>query len=192
MPSIKCAHCKQTHESVAEVRNCAGIKADGLLHEAYPSNSFASRDKGEGAQFRGSGTNRFGSAYDRNVAKGVQKTPVQRMTIASAALPSVPHARYALARIVNGEPVWRFYVVDKPQSGKWAGMTFVNVLASDTETRLVFMHQLDVLEAIAKDPKAAAADYGHQIGQCSVCNRQLTNPESIALGIGPICLGKLG
>lgn len=26
--------------------------------------------------------------------------------------------------------------------------------------------------------------------RCSICNRELTNPKSIELGIGPICRGK--
>ena len=30
--------------------------------------------------------------------------------------------------------------------------------------------------------------YGHETGNCSVCHRPLTDPKSIALGIGPICL----
>lgn len=40
---------------------------------------------------------------------------------------------------------------------------------------------------IAADPRAAAVEHGKLTGQCSVCNRPLTNPASVAAGIGPIC-----
>jgi hypothetical protein len=36
-----------------------------------------------------------------------------------------------------------------------------------------------------------AQAFGHQTGQCCVCSRTLTNPESVALGIGPICGGRI-
>lgn len=34
--------------------------------------------------------------------------------------------------------------------------------------------------------------YGMRSGTCGCCGKKLTTPESIALGIGPICAGKLG
>jgi len=36
-----------------------------------------------------------------------------------------------------------------------------------------------------------AAAYGKLYGQCIVCCRELTNPESIERGIGPICINKI-
>lgn len=41
------------------------------------------------------------------------------------------------------------------------------------------------------DPYAAIRDYGIFTGECWVCKRKLTNPESIARGIGPICEKRL-
>lgn len=35
-----------------------------------------------------------------------------------------------------------------------------------------------------------AADYGHTTGVCCCCGRDLTNPDSIAAGIGPVCASK--
>lgn len=46
-----------------------------------------------------------------------------------------------------------------------------------------------MLKVIDLDPKAAAAAHGIESGNCSVCGRDLTDPKSIALGIGPVCLG---
>jgi hypothetical protein len=46
------------------------------------------------------------------------------------------------------------------------------------------------LERVEADPKAAAAADGILTGRCSCCSRPLTDPTSIALGIGPICILK--
>ena len=48
-----------------------------------------------------------------------------------------------------------------------------------------------ILEA-ASDPLTAAVRYGRETGSCSCCGRDLTNPDSIAAGIGPICREKYG
>lgn len=48
-----------------------------------------------------------------------------------------------------------------------------------------------ILEA-ASDPLTAAVRYGKETGACSCCGRELTNPESIRMGIGPICREKFG
>lgn len=45
-----------------------------------------------------------------------------------------------------------------------------------------------LLAEVEVDPKEAAVAYGRATGRCSVCGRELTDPESIARAIGPICL----
>ena len=49
-----------------------------------------------------------------------------------------------------------------------------------------------VLSEAANDPLTAAIRYGKETGSCSCCGRDLTNAESIRLGIGPICREKFG
>ncbi len=51
---------------------------------------------------------------------------------------------------------------------------------------------LAILEDAASDPSKAAALYGREVGECSCCGRELTDPRSISLGIGPICARKFG
>lgn len=46
--------------------------------------------------------------------------------------------------------------------------------------------------ALLADPKAALEAYGKDTGICGICNRTLTDPVSIANGIGPICANKFG
>ncbi len=49
-----------------------------------------------------------------------------------------------------------------------------------------------VLLEAAADPLTAAIRYGKETGACSCCGRDLTNAQSIAAGIGPICREKYG
>lgn len=44
----------------------------------------------------------------------------------------------------------------------------------------------------AHDPKSAAIAYGKRFGSCSACGRELSNQESIDLGIGPVCAERFG
>lgn len=48
------------------------------------------------------------------------------------------------------------------------------------------------IELLVADPMTAAAEYVKRSNRCFVCNRRLTTPESIARGIGPICVEKIG
>ena len=50
----------------------------------------------------------------------------------------------------------------------------------------------DELIVIAQDPKEAAIAHGRNTGKCSCCGKELTDPKSIELSIGPICLKKWG
>ena len=46
--------------------------------------------------------------------------------------------------------------------------------------------------AVASDPAQAAIAYGKKFGACSICGRALTDADSIARGIGPICAENYG
>lgn len=61
-------------------------------------------------------------------------------------------------------------------------LTSRDCTAADSET----------VARVAADPAAAATAHGHEYGQCSCCGRELTNPESVARGIGPICAERWG
>jgi Family of unknown function (DUF6011) len=49
----------------------------------------------------------------------------------------------------------------------------------------------DVLREFNRNPSEALERYGRETGVCGVCDRTLTNPESIARGIGPVCARKV-
>lgn len=51
---------------------------------------------------------------------------------------------------------------------------------------------INAISATMDNPLPAAVAYGRQTGTCSCCGRELTNKESIELGIGPICRDSFG
>lgn len=50
----------------------------------------------------------------------------------------------------------------------------------------------DQIVRVGRDPLAEAVAHGKATGQCSCCGRELTDPASIAAGIGPICAENFG
>lgn len=45
----------------------------------------------------------------------------------------------------------------------------------------------NLYRAVVADPEAAMVRFGHEIGRCGYCGRTLTDEESRAAGIGPVC-----
>lgn len=50
----------------------------------------------------------------------------------------------------------------------------------------------DVIQEIAADPRGKAIEHGRTTGRCACCGRELSDPKSVALGIGPICADAWG
>ena len=87
----------------------------------------------------------------------------------------------------TGKNAGALYV--KTKSGEYLGKVcegmFHAVMTCSAATKT------HIIEAAA-DPHKAAKAYGLKVGECSCCGRELTNKESIELGIGPICRDKFG
>jgi hypothetical protein len=120
-----------------------------------------------------------------DLRKRDQSVGSQIVTVGS----KVPEGYYAIGPVGDT----RFYRIDRPTTGRWAGYVFLNIQAGN-ELHPVKNHaeRLRVLTLVAEDPRAAAIRYGNEIGRCSQCNKTLTNPDSIAAGIGPICSANAG
>lgn len=97
-------------------------------------------------------------------------------------LARVPDGRYA---VLNNDGDYAFYRV---WNGDRAVLVYQQV--SDAEARVARTVAQGVLAKIAADPKEAAMAYGRELGVCGVCNRTLTNADSIAQGIGPVCASR--
>lgn len=115
--------------------------------------------------------------------------PVTTTAPPAAVSMTVPDGSYAVDSEA-GE--LRFYQVNNVTTGKWAGWTFVKVQAGSDLHPVKGAAGKAILAKIAADPQAAMARYGHELGHCGKCGRELTNAESRSAGIGPICAGKLG
>lgn len=50
----------------------------------------------------------------------------------------------------------------------------------------------EAIVRVAQDPRGAAVAYGRMTGNCACCGRELTDPKSVELGIGPICVARFG
>lgn len=106
----------------------------------------------------------------------------------TSAADEVPAGRYAL----RGEDgVVKFYKLDRPTQGRWAGYTFLKAQASDDLWPVKNpMEKARILGTIAQDVLAAERLYGTELGKCSRCGRTLTDETSRAYGIGPECRKK--
>lgn len=114
----------------------------------------------------------------------VDVAPVVESAKPKVEIPEVPAGSYAL----ESDGVWKFYLVEVSQTG----FVTVSVQHSDEASRLPFGPMVAVLKRIVEvTPLEACKAYGRQIGECGKCHRTLTNPDSIAAGIGPVCAGRL-
>lgn len=115
-------------------------------------------------------------------------TPVVAPT--TTRVPDVSAGRYAL---VADDGTIKFYSVDKPTDGKWAGRTFVNAMGSDTRYPIRNRDEKNrIMRMLAKAPEAAMRLYAMELGRCAYCGRELTDEVSREAGIGPDCARQHG
>lgn len=206
MTGITCGRCTHwangrrievKHNTIEEVRLCAQGNLTGpSMSDAEETRLVQARERAEDEAVAAYKAQRDASLVRNNPSGAIAGKVWEQVRALQDTLPNLPHMRYAIEAIdfeKSPEPVWKFYQIDKPTKGKWAGRTFVNVMASDDKYPVRKPESLiTILTAIAHDPEKAASDYGHQIGKCGICQRTLTDPESINRGIGPVCAGKAG
>jgi hypothetical protein len=110
----------------------------------------------------------------------------------SAKEKGIKHPRLRLDTFVftpapdNGNNAGAIYVKEGEQYlGKVLNGRFLKVrdCNADQESRII---------EVSKDPKASAQAYGRRYGNCAVCNRELSQKDSVELGIGPICASRMG
>lgn len=201
--SIACGHCHHRHETIAQVRACSlgnARTATAVMDRPAASAQPLASEKQRNFITKLMQERGFDSTAIENVLKGctmgqasdkiriLLDTPKATQTVVAAKVvaPKVPAGRYAV--VIDG--VTKFFKVDTPTEGRWAGRTFVKIQASDELHAVRGDTARQVLELIAKDPEAASKLYGREIGACGVCGRTLTDEESRANGIGPICAEK--
>jgi hypothetical protein len=200
---IACAKCSHWdngrkvqvhHADIAAVKACSqGVVTDPVRTAAIARNTPVTPDnwvalKNLSAQAEAEQERR---AYEAKMARDeeLEQANLDRTTNPwPSTREAVRPGRYAVT--VDG--TLKFYKVDQGKAGtRWAGRTFVSVQASDElyPVRNPNARQ-EILNLIAVDPAAAMRRYGQELGQCGHCGRTLTDENSRAAGIGPICADK--
>jgi Family of unknown function (DUF6011) len=100
----------------------------------------------------------------------------------------VPAGKYATASRTGSNDL-DFWVVSKPEDGKWKGHTFVDrVIGGHDDQPVRGIEAAWALEAIlAAGTGEAASRYADELGLCRRCHRHLTDDESRARKYGPDC-----
>lgn len=198
--SIKCGHCQGRHETVRDVRQCAmsnGVSAGSIAEQnglvssrpGYVSpEQAAERRVAEGRDTvnrqNGHVPSEFGqSGHVPN--HGAHGGPVATRTKTRAAEGMYRKAGsiYKVQKAVHG-------------SGQNYAKRLVETATIDRKTGKPkwkfeyapgFVYELRPEHMLTLEQ---AREFGALYGTCCVCGRTLTNEESIAAGIGPICAEK--
>lgn len=118
-------------------------------------------------------TDKLMEAFDKAKEKGIKK-PKLRFD-GFALYPALPTG-------INAGAV---YAKDKNNGylGKIKGGKFHKSFNCDDA-------KAEKIVAVMQDPVAMSVAYGKKFGVCGCCGRTLSDPESVKLGIGPICYAK--
>lgn len=211
MASITCAQ-RHTHHSVAEVRACqfGDQQVPGLSGVTFREAELAFSDSADKAEYARREAEQERAAYraemdwedrrrDANLAAatgttnpryaGVRAAREEAKKVLAALVPD--HDKFRVAVQLPGDKL-RFFQLDMPLKGKWAGCLFMKEQASDELYRVRdIVREEAVLRAVTKDAEGALARYGLELEHCGLCGRTLTDEESRARGIGPVCIDKL-
>ncbi len=154
-----CGNCKLPDQSVEHIRECYAKK-----HATVQTVELTGLAK------------EYVESKDFKPMAFQQKTPV------------VPDSKYAL---YDGDGKIIFFEV-RTGKGKWAHMQFVDRLIGHPgdwqKIPVKGAAKRDVLLDLDMNPQAAARRYGKHFTVCGVCGSPLSDPESMAAGIGPICM----
>lgn len=123
-----------------------------------------------------------GSLARPSVALQTQATGAIRISLAGDA----SREPGTLVVTTGGSFAQRAFLGRVRRDGSWAPSATMGRLGVDQDALLALLARL------AADPKAVAQEHGRLTGQCSFCQRALTDERSVAMGIGPICAEKWG
>lgn len=213
--TVLCGNCKQHHQNAAAVASCYrrehGREVASFRRKVEDTvNSETSREDGMTAKQRdfidalrrerGLEPLDFNNFVSKREASKIISYLFSIPRKVHEDLPKVADGHYALRveektdLITSILPtVVKFFKVRNPTEGQWAGRTFVDVQAGNEFYPVKpVAAKREVLKRIAEDPEMAMTLYGRELGQCGYCGRTLTNEESRARGIGPVCAEKMG
>lgn len=120
--------------------------------------------------------------------KALPITQGPRVQAGAGYLEGLPLSKYAL---VDGEGVATFYEVKRYKETVYLRL-LVGAPGEFRRIRLPYGEAHAVAARIRVDPLAAAQAFARTYTVCGVCCADLSDPESVRLGLGPICRGRFG
>ena len=145
-------------------------------------------------------------AADRLIAKAQERAAMPSVPAVAADVSAIETA-FATARQKGAQKprlrVGCYVFKPAPATGKNPGAIYATRKADGTylgkfmdgEFKAAYMISSMVVEELVSfgtDPHAAAVMHGKEYGTCAICGRELSDPESVTRGIGPICADKFG
>lgn len=158
-----CGYCKESGQSIEHVRQCSSAHYTKLAEpiEIAP------------------------------VAQTYAQASDYRPMALAEAHDAVPESKYAL---VLKDSI-QFFEVDYGRKGsQWEGRVFVSELFGAPggwrHQNLYGAARQKVLATIALDPKGAALLFSKEHGVCAACGSPLSDADSRARGLGPVCAAR--
>jgi hypothetical protein len=187
MSIIICGRCAERHSSVAQVKACYSTV------EGFTSARLSTIRRETAAP-----TLSRPDPFDCAEPDAVERRPAPLVDPKT-----VPASNYAL---VNERGEIEFYGVDVPSKGKWEDFRFVKRLYGAPGTwrevdlrggagravlaRITQDSYADETRGLVAGPLASALRYSRFFTRCAACSSPLSDPESIARGLGPVCAGR--
>lgn len=178
--SVKCGHCKERHETVAEVRACSQAEAGAFRPSTAADRvDYVNRQNGHVPDH----SYRSTSTAERT-EETRQAAQVPTKTRATEGMYRKAGSIYKVQAAVHG-------------SGKTYAKRLVETLVRDPKTgknKWRFEYAPGFVMELRPEHRLTieqAKEFGALYGTCCVCGRTLTDEKSIAAGIGPVCAGKV-
>lgn len=101
----------------------------------------------------------------------------------------IPDSKYCIEQ--GGQ--LKFYEI-RTGKGKWAGFQFTDMLIGHPGSWMKYPVKGEakkiLMATIGQDAKAAAIRFSKKFTVCAACGSPLSDPESLSLGLGPVCAEK--
>lgn len=198
--AIKCGHCKESHDTVQEVKDCHILPAAPTRSRPATENqmNYAHRllreRKPYGIVEDVELSNSIEAAHE--YLNGMDFNTIRDFIGRMKAQPLRDQEERTL-RVLVGEGMYKLEdgtIVKVQRAVHGSGHLYAKKLETvNNSGRFVFAPGL--LSALTPDDQMSledAKEFGHLYGFCVRCGRTLTDEDSIAAGIGPICAGKEG
>lgn len=197
-----CGNCQQLHDSVRQVRECYGLADEPATQKQkdYAHGLYRQRDP------QGTVLDGLAKADAEKYINDCTKRSIQPVIEGLKEAPYRKEEKQEAAELTDGiyvsdasGTVYKFYytqngVLAAKELRVLAGAVWENGwLVNPAEKQWIYRGAAyRYAKGTHRLSKEEAAKFGKLYGFCMVCGRTLTDADSIAAGIGPVCAGKEG